>query len=68
MADDIKTIELLPCGYNTPCKARNCTAKATTIARSIDSGGRPDRPYELCTIHAERERAKGREIIPRGTR
>ena len=66
----IKAIELWPCGYQAPCKVRNCQAEATTIARAIDSGGRPVRQYELCAIHAEqvgeREQGRGREIVRRG--
>jgi DNA polymerase/3'-5' exonuclease PolX len=67
LSDDVKAIELLPCGYQAQCRAKNCTATATVIARSIDAGGRPDRQYELCAVHAEqiaeRERAKGRKIV-----
>lgn len=51
------------------CRARNCKHHATVIARSYDSGGQPLRQYELCQQHAdqiaERELAKGREIITR---
>ena len=69
MADDTKTIELWPCGYDARCNVKNCKAKATTLARSVDAGGRPLRQYELCTIHAERiserERGRGREIVRR---
>ena len=67
MADDTKTIELWPCRYQAPCRVRNCGRKATTVARSVDSGGRPIKQYELCAAHAgqiaERERGKGREIV-----
>jgi hypothetical protein len=46
-------------------RGQNCRAKATTIARSVDAGGRPLRQYELCQAHAEsvaeRERDRGRE-------
>jgi hypothetical protein len=70
MADDTKTIELWPCRYDARCKVRNCKSKATTLARSTDSGGRPIRQYELCSIHADqvaqREKLKGREIVRRG--
>jgi len=69
LSGEIKTIELGPCGYNAQCRVKNCKTKATVIARSIDTGGRPDRQYELCAPHAEqvaeRERAKGREIVDR---
>ena len=64
-----KEIELWPCGYQTPCKVRNCRNKATVIARSIAAGGQPRNQHELCAVHAEqiaeRERAKGREIVMR---
>jgi len=67
MAEDVKAIELWPCGYQAPCKVRNCKAKATTIARAVDAGGRPIRQYELCASHAEqvteREQGRGREIV-----
>jgi len=53
MPDDSKSIELWPCGYQAPCKVRNCKAKATIIARSVDAGGRPLRQYELCAKHAD---------------
>jgi hypothetical protein len=69
VADETKAIELWPCRYDAPCKVRNCRARATTIARSVDSGGRPRRQYELCRTHTEqiteRERDKGREIVTR---
>ena len=69
MADDTKTIELWPCGYLAPCKVRDCKLRATTIARSVDSGGRPIRQYALCSVHADqiaqREKLRGREIIRR---
>jgi hypothetical protein len=68
---DIKDIELWPCGYQAQCRVKNCKAKATTIARGVDAGGRPHAQCELCTVHAgqiaERERAKGREIVDRRT-
>jgi hypothetical protein len=64
LADDIKAVELWPCGYQAPCKVRNCRAKATTIARSVDAGGRPLRQHELCATHAEQvsERERGRGV------
>jgi hypothetical protein len=38
-------------------------AKATVLARSVESGGRPTVQHELCALHAdqvaERERGKG---------
>src|ERR1700758_2134115 len=67
LSNEVKTIELGPCGYNAQCRVKNCKARATVIARSIDTGGCPDKQYELCAAHAEqiaeRERAKGRGII-----
>jgi hypothetical protein len=67
--NEVKVIELWSCRYDAPCKVKNCRARATTIARSVDAGGRPERQYELCAIHTEqvveRERAKGREIVRR---
>jgi hypothetical protein len=70
VADETKTIELWQCSYQAPCKVHNCRLKATTIARSVDAGGRPLRQYELCQAHADqiaqREQGKGREIVRRG--
>jgi hypothetical protein len=70
MPDDTKTIELWPCGYDARCNVRNCNAKATTLARSVDAGGRPIQQYELCGVHAEqvaeRREGRGREIMTRG--
>jgi hypothetical protein len=69
MADQTKTIELWPSGYQARCKVRNCKVKATTLARGVDSGGRPTVQHELCAVHAEqRERRKGREIVKRGVK
>src|SRR5262249_12609603 len=66
MVDQTKTIELWPCGYDARCNVKNCRARATTVARSNDSGGRPIRQYELCSVHAEQvaEREKGRAKTP----
>jgi hypothetical protein len=70
VVDETRTIELWPCGYQARCDVRNCKAKATTLARSIDGGGRPIKQYQLCSIHADqvaqREKLKGREIVRRG--
>ena len=61
MPDETKTIEQWPCGYAAPCKVKNCCGEATSIARSVDAGGRPIKQYELCAAHAAliaaRERA-----------
>jgi hypothetical protein len=55
----------LRCALQHP---RNCRAKATTLAGSVDSGGRP--MNELCAVHAEqvaeRERGREREIVLEG--
>jgi hypothetical protein len=70
--EDTKTIELWPCGYDARCQVKNCRAKATTVASSIDAGGRPIRQYELCHVHAEqvaeREKGRGRDIVRREVR
>jgi hypothetical protein len=72
VSDDTKAIELWPCGYDARCNVRNCKAKATALARSVDSGGRPIKQYELCAVHgeqvAERDRAavEPRRITDRG--
>jgi hypothetical protein len=51
-------------------RVKNCKGVATIIARSVDSGGRPFKQYELCSVHAEqvaeREKGRGREIVKRG--
>jgi hypothetical protein len=36
MADETKTIELRPCGYQATCNVKNCRAKASTLARAVD--------------------------------
>jgi hypothetical protein len=53
LPDHVKAIELWPCGYDAQCAVKNCRAKAMTIARSIDAGGRPILQYELCVPHTE---------------
>ena len=67
-----KAIELWPCRYDAPCRVKHRRSKTTTIARSVDAGGRPERQYELCSIDAEqvveRERAKGRGDRETGSR
>jgi hypothetical protein len=69
VTDEVKIVEFLSCGYRAPCWVKGCTARATTIARASDAYGRPITQYELCAPHAEqiaeRERAKGREILRR---
>jgi hypothetical protein len=69
MADQVHVIEFWRCLYDAPCRAKNCHAKATQIARSMDSGGRPLRQYEVCDAHAaqvaEREKGRGREVVKR---
>jgi hypothetical protein len=63
MPDDTKPIELWQCGYDVRCNVRNCRAKATVLGRSLDSGNRPIKQYELCSVHADqvaqRERGRG---------
>jgi len=70
MPDDTNTIELWPCRYDARCNVRQCKAKATTLARSMDTGGRHLKQYELCLVHADqvaqREKLRGREIVRRG--
>jgi hypothetical protein len=70
LTDETKAIELWPCRYDARCNVKNCKAKATMLARSVDTGGRPMKQYELCSIHADqvvrREKLKGRDIIRRG--
>lgn len=67
--DETKAIELWPCGYDANCRVKNCWARATLLACSIDAGGRLLRQYELCAGDAkqvaERERAKGRHVVTR---
>jgi hypothetical protein len=61
---ETKTIELWPCGYDARWNAKNCKAKATTLARGVDTQGRPIKQYELCSVHADqvaqREKLRGR--------
>jgi hypothetical protein len=70
MPDDTKTIELWPCGYDARCNVRHCKARATTLARRIDTGDGPIKQHELCSVHADqvaqREKLKGWDIIRRG--
>jgi hypothetical protein len=65
--DETKTIQVLTCRYRSPCRVKNCKARATIITRGLDAIGRPTVQRELCAPHAEqvveRERRKGREII-----
>ena len=69
LPDDVKNIELWACGYDASCKVHNCGARATMIARSMDSDGRPIHQYELCQVHAdqvaEREKLQDRQIVRR---
>ena len=63
--EELTTIELRRCLYPALCNVRNCRAKATMIARSVDAGGRPMKQYELCDMHAERVAdADGRRVAP----
>lgn len=45
-------IQLLACGYSAECSARQCKARATTLARYTDAYGRALRQRELCERHA----------------
>ena len=40
MPDETKAIEFWPCPYEAGCNVKKCKAKATTLARGVDSGGR----------------------------
>ena len=53
MSDEVKAIELWPCGYQAPCRVKNCKARATVIARASNSIGSLITQYELCAPHAE---------------
>jgi len=69
MPDEVKAIELWPCGTTHDAR-RKLPAKATTIARSVDTGEWPLGQHELSAIRAgqiaERERGRGPEIVTRG--
>jgi len=56
-------LTILRCGYDSPCRASNCGANATTILRKSDRAGRPMQQIELCDVHGERvverERRRG---------
>jgi hypothetical protein len=62
-------VRIFRCGYVSRCKARNCLARATTVAEKVDCAGRYVRQIELCARHCEiviaRERARGLEISDR---
>jgi hypothetical protein len=67
LSNETKTIELLPCGYQTQCKVKNCKVPATTILRGLDGRGHPTVQWEVCTPHSEvvieREARKGRAVV-----
>jgi len=67
LSDETKTIEVLPCGYQTRCKVQGCEAPATTILRGLDCRGRHTIHWEVCTPHSEqaivREAHKGRQVV-----
>jgi hypothetical protein len=60
LSDRVKAIEFWRCGYQAPCKVKYCQAKATILARSVDSAGRPINQYELCAVHAEQGGGAGK--------
>jgi hypothetical protein len=64
---ETNTIQVLICRYRSPCRVKNCKARATIMTRGLDAIGRATVQPELCTPHAEqvveRERRKSREII-----
>jgi hypothetical protein len=62
-------VRIFRCLYISRCKARNCLARATTVAEKVDCAGRHVRQIELCAGHCEiviaRERGRGLEISDR---
>jgi hypothetical protein len=63
LSNKTKTIEVLPCGYQTRCQVKGCEASATTILRGLDRQGHHRIQWEVCTPHSEqtivREAHKG---------
>ncbi len=39
------------CGYTFRCQGRGCSRAAKSIARALDSQGRPLKQIELCDAH-----------------
>ncbi len=48
---DAPEVVSLPCGYTVRCRGRGCSRGAKTIARALDSQGRPLKQIELCDAH-----------------
>jgi hypothetical protein len=48
---DAPEVVSLPCGYIVRCCGRGCSRAAKTIARALDSQGRPLKQIELCDTH-----------------
>ena len=67
MAQETKTIEILCCGYASPCQVKGCKAQATVILRGLDRRGHHTVQHEVCTPHSEqaivREAGRGRQVV-----
>jgi hypothetical protein len=67
MDSPIVRIEIGRCRFDASCEARDCTAKASWVARAFDARGWPNGQYALCRSHsqyvAQREFKKGREVL-----
>ena len=67
MAEETKTIEVLRCGYASPCRVKSCTAQATTILRGLDGRGYHTIHWEVCTTHSQlvivREAKRGQTVM-----
>ena len=48
---DAPELVSLPSGYTVRCRGRGCSRAAKTIARALDSQGRPLKQIELCDAH-----------------
>jgi hypothetical protein len=48
---DAPEVVSLPHGYTVRCRGRGCSRAAKTIARALDSQGRPLKQIELCDAH-----------------
>jgi hypothetical protein len=67
MDEETKTIQVVKCGYRSPCRVKGCQAQATTILRGLDVRGLHTIQWETCTPHADavilREAKKGRVVV-----
>jgi hypothetical protein len=67
MDNETITIQVLRCGYNSPCRVKNCQAPATVILRGLDHQGLHTIQWEVCMPHSEqvilREAQKGRQVV-----